>query len=77
MSRVPERFQVTVVVGAVLVFLVQPLAGKTILPAFGGTYSVWVTALLFFQLVMLMGYGMVHLVVGRRVTAWRRVTVIN
>jgi hypothetical protein len=46
-----------VVLSAALVMLVQPLAGKTLLPAAGGTPAVWTTCLLFFQALLLAGYA--------------------
>lgn len=47
----------TIFVGAFLLFLVQPIIGKTILPWFGGSPAVWTTCLLFFQLLLLGGYA--------------------
>ena len=46
--------------GAFLLFQVQPLIGKFILPWFGGATSVWTTCLLFFQIVLLLGYAYAH-----------------
>ena len=48
--------------GAFLLFFVQPLIGKYILPWFGGAPSVWTTCLLFFQSLLLVGYAYAHLV---------------
>ena len=42
--------------GSVLLFAVQPIVAKAILPRFGGTAGVWVTCMLFFQVVLLLGY---------------------
>ena len=47
--------------GAFLLFFVQPLIGKYILPWFGGAPSVWTTCLLFFQSLLLVGYAYAHL----------------
>ncbi len=47
--------------GAFLLFQVQPLIGKFILPWFGGGPAVWTTCMLFFQVVLLGGYGYAHL----------------
>ena len=47
--------------GAFLLFLVQPLIGKYILPWFGGGPGVWTTCLLFFQCGLLAGYAYAHL----------------
>lgn len=59
------RFPAAVFLSAFLLFLVQPLAGKLVLPWFGGTPSVWTTCMLFFQVLLLAGYGWGHLVVLR------------
>ncbi len=44
-----------------LLFMVEPMAAKIILPTFGGAPAVWNTSLLFFQAVLLLGYGYAHL----------------
>lgn len=46
--------------GAFLLFAVQPIMGKYILPWFGGSPAVWTTCLLFFQLALLVGYAYAH-----------------
>jgi hypothetical protein len=46
---------------AFLVFQVQPIVGKTLLPWFGGGHSVWTTCLVFFQVALLAGYAYAHL----------------
>ena len=56
----PPIYLATVVLGAFLLFLVQPIMGKFILPWFGGGSSVWTTCLLFFQTVLLAGYAYAH-----------------
>jgi hypothetical protein len=50
----------TIFVSAFLLFQVQPIISKTILPWFGGSPAVWTTCVLFFQLVLLAGYGYAH-----------------
>ena len=57
-------FALTIFTGAFLLFQVQPLIGKFILPWFGGSPAVWTTCMLFFQLVLLAGYAYAH-VTGR------------
>jgi hypothetical protein len=52
---------VTVFLSAFLLFQVQPLISKFILPWFGGTPAVWTTAMLFFQGVLFGGYSYAHL----------------
>lgn len=49
--------------GAFLLFQVQPLTGKIILPWFGGSAAVWSTCLLFFQTVLWLGYVYAHFLV--------------
>jgi hypothetical protein len=51
--------------GAFLLFQVQPLIGKYILPWFGGGPGVWTTCLLFFQLLLLGGYAYAHVSTSR------------
>ena len=53
-------FAATVFLGAFLLFQVQPLFSKMILPWFGGSPAVWTTCLLFFQTVLLAGYAYAH-----------------
>src|SRR5438105_6793998 len=47
--------------GAFLLFSMQPLIGKYILPWFGGASAVWTTCLLVFQFLLLAGYGYAYL----------------
>ena len=54
-------FALAVLVSAFLLFWVQPLFAKMILPRFGGASSVWTTVMLFFQVTLLLGYGYVYL----------------
>jgi hypothetical protein len=49
-------FALTIFASAFLLFLVQPIIAKQILPWFGGTAAVWSTCLVFFQLTLLAGY---------------------
>ena len=53
-------FQVPIVLSAFLLFLVQPIMAKQILPWFGGSASVWNTCVFFFQLLLLLGYVYAH-----------------
>jgi hypothetical protein len=53
----------TIFLSAFLLFQVQPLVGKLLLPWFGGSAGVWTTCLLFFQLLLLLGYFYAHAVV--------------
>ncbi|NQT85779.1 ferrichrome ABC transporter permease, partial [bacterium] len=59
------RYALAIFLGAFLLFGVQPLIGKCILPWFGGTPAVWTTCMLFFQVVLLGGYAYAHLITTR------------
>lgn len=54
-------FTLTSCVGSSLLFLVQPIVGRLLLPRAGGTVSLWNTAMVFFQAVLLAGYLVAHL----------------
>jgi hypothetical protein len=51
---------VTILLSAFLLFQVQPLISKAILPWFGGTPAVWTTCMLFFQVLLVGGYAYAH-----------------
>jgi hypothetical protein len=51
---------ISIALSALLLFLVQPIIAKQILPWFGGGAGVWTTCLVFFQTVLLAGYGYAH-----------------
>ena len=51
------HFALVIFISAFLIFLVQPLIAKQILPWFGGSAAVWATCLLFFQTALLAGYA--------------------
>jgi hypothetical protein len=65
----PRLFAITVFCGSFLLFLVQPIIAKELLPQFGGSASVWLTCLVFFQSALLLGYAsadrLAHAVSGR------------
>lgn len=65
-------FAVTIGVGACLLFQVQFILGKQVLPWFGGAPAVWTTCMLFFQLLLLLGYGYAHLLGSSRDPARQR-----
>jgi hypothetical protein len=54
-------FSLATLLSAFLLFWVQPLFAKMILPQLGGSSSVWTTVMLFFQAALVCGYGYVHL----------------
>jgi hypothetical protein len=68
-------FALPIVLGAALLFWVQPMAAKAVLPLLGGSPSVWNTCMLFFQAMLLAGYVYAHLT-----TSWlgvRRQAVVH
>ena len=58
-------YATTVFLSAFLLFLVQPILAKYILPWFGGSPGVWTTCLLFFQVLLTAGYGLSHLLANK------------
>ncbi len=56
------RYAITIFVSAFLLFQVQPLIGRFILPWFGGGPSIWTSCMLFFQILLLGGYLYAHLI---------------
>lgn len=67
-------FATTIGLSAFLLFLVQPLIARQILPWFGGSAAVWTTCMVFFQLVLLAGYFYADWVT-RRLSARRQAQV--
>ena len=70
LSRVTTRslkrlFQAEIVLASALLFLIEPLAARQLLPIFGGSASVWITCLVFFQAALLLGYLYTHLLTTR------------
>jgi hypothetical protein len=53
-------FSLTLFVSATLLFFVQPMIGKMLLPRLGGTPAVWNTCMVFFQAMLLVGYAYTH-----------------
>jgi hypothetical protein len=61
----------TILAGALLLFEVEPLIAKAILPWFGGSAQVWTTCLLFFQAALLAGYLYAHVLTTRVPPRWQ------
>jgi hypothetical protein len=62
----------TIFVSAFLLFQVQPIVAKAILPRFGGSAAVWTSCMLFFQGMLLAGYLYAHASVSWLAPAWQR-----
>lgn len=75
---VPAVFIATIFLSAALLFFVQPLFTKIVLPMIGGSPGVWTTAMLFFQTVLIGGYLYAHLLtrrLGLRSQVWVHLTL--
>ena len=73
-------FAVTIFLSAFLLFAVQPLIAKLILPWFGGSAAVWTTCMLFFQMALLLGYTYAHATVRYlkpRQQAWLHIGLLT
>jgi len=64
-ERTMGLYAATIFLSAFLLFAVQPLMSKYILPWFGGGPGVWTACMLFFQCVLLVGYSYAHLISSR------------
>lgn len=71
----PALFAVTTFSSAALVFLVQPMVAKLVLPLLGGSPSVWNTSMAFFQIALLVGYFYAHAL--QRITSVRRQAMVH
>src|SRR5207237_1936216 len=58
-------FAITLLLSSTLLFLIQPMFAKLVLPRLGGTAAVWNTCMVFFQAALLAGYGYAHFVARR------------
>ena len=54
-------YSLTLFMSAFLLFVVQPMVGKMVLPLYGGTSAVWNTCMVFFQTMLLLGYAYAHI----------------
>lgn len=73
-SIVSWVFAVSTFFGAAILFLLEPLVGKSLLPWYGGTPAVWNTCVVFFQLLLLLGYLYAHWL-HRRLSIGRQLMV--
>ena len=67
-------FSATLFTSAALLFTVEPMFAKMVLPRLGGSPAVWNTCVVFFQAAMLAGYAYAH-VTSRRLTPWQQAAV--
>lgn len=64
--RLAIHYGLTIFLSAFLLFQVQPVIGKMILPWFGGSAAVWTICMLFFQVLLLLGYAYAHFLMRLR-----------
>lgn len=67
----PILFTITIFTSASLLFFVQPLFTRIVLPSIGGASAVWTTAMLFFQSVLIAGYLYAHVVTKYLAIRWQ------
>ncbi len=65
-------YGITVFFGAFLLFLVEPMAAKQLLPTLGGSSAVWLTCLVFFQVALLLGYLYAHWLTRNPTARWHK-----
>ncbi len=58
-------FAITIFLAAALLFIVEPMFARMVLPRLGGAPAVWNTAMVFYQAALLVGYGGAHLIATR------------
>src|ERR1700688_4524512 len=72
MSASRLLYGTTIFLGAFLLFLVEPMAAKQLLPLLGGSSAVWLTCLVFFQITLLLGYLYAHWITRCRASSGRQ-----
>lgn len=70
-------FSASIFLSAFLLFQIQPMIGKIILPWFGGTPAVWSTAMLFFQITLTGGYAYAYWLVKRPKQGWIHIALLG
>src|SRR5688572_8283384 len=68
---VRHLFTLAIFASATLLFILQPLVGKILLPVLGGSPAVWSTCMVFFQAVLLLGYLYAHALSSRVASRWQ------
>ena len=65
LSASPLLFGAALLLGAALLFVIEPMIARRLLPWFGGSPAVWTICMVFFQAVLLAGYSYVHIATTR------------
>src|ERR1700742_270630 len=71
----PALFALAVFASAALVFIVEPMLARMILPKLGGSSAVWNTCLAFFQAALLLGYAYAHWL--QRIASIKRQMIVH
>src|SRR6516162_10979825 len=64
MSPLNALYAIAIFLGSFLLFMVEPMAAKRLLPLLGGSAAVWTACLVFFQCALLLGYVTAHWLAG-------------
>ena len=72
--RISLQLHLFVFLGAFLLFTMEPLVARMVLPVHGGSFHVWTTTLTFFQGALFLGYVYCHLL-ARRLGGWHLLLV--
>lgn len=70
-------FSISIFLSAFLLFIIQPLLAKTLLPLFGGSPAVWLSNLVFYQATLLLGYGYAYFVTKLPRLTWQAIVHIG
>jgi hypothetical protein len=76
MKLLRRLYALTIFLSAFLLFVVEPMAAKQLLPTLGGSSAVWTTCLVFFSVVLLLGYLYAHWIASRLTPAQQAVVHI-
>src|ERR1700736_1148058 len=63
-------YAATIFLSSLLLFLIEPIAAKQLLPILGGSSAVWLTCLVFFQIALLLGYLYAHVITRDNFSKW-------
>lgn len=66
-------FSISIFLSALLLFIIQPLLAKTLLPLFGGSPAVWLSNLVFYQMTLLLGYAYAYFVTKLPRFSWQAI----
>src|SRR5215831_3271850 len=71
------RYAIAIFLSSSLLFLLEPIAAKQLLPLLGGSAAVWTACLVFFQCALLLGYATAHWLAGLRRTRDQAIVYVS